>query len=282
MNNLRSYLQTINLLHPIVRMASEMVSPKSENLHRYIIEVMYLGTAFHGSQLQATTDTVQLQLNKALTTIFRRPIETYGASRTDEGVHARCNFYHFDMALVPTADILYRLNAVLPEALSIVKIYIPANPEMNVRFDALSRRYRYRIYPGRNPFLVGRALYYPYRIDLPLLQQTAAVLKEYTDFETFAKRHSQTKTFRCIIMQSYWEEQGDELHYIVEANRFLRGMVRGLVGTQLRAARGKYGLEEFRSIIEAKDCTRADFSVAGHGLYLEQITYPEGSLIELK
>ncbi len=245
---------------------------------RYLIEVMYDGTAFHGSQLQESLDTVQFALNKALSTILRTAIETYGASRTDEGVHALCNFYHFDTEVVLMPQVLYRLNAVLPEALSVIHIYTPENPEMNVRFDAISRQYRYRVYPGRNPFLVNRALYYPYKIDLPLLHETAALLRLYEDFETFSKRHSQTKTFRCAIYQSYWEEREGELNYVVEANRFLRGMVRGLVGTQLKAARGKYGLEEFKHIIEAKDCTRADFSVAGHGLYLEKIVYPEGSM----
>lgn len=263
-------------------MESEIQHPKSGIIKRYLIEVMYDGTAFHGSQLQGNIDTVQLALNKGLTTILRTPIETYGASRTDEGVHALCNFYHFDTEKEITSDTLYRFNAVLPEALSITHIYLPANPEMNVRFDAISRCYRYRVYPGRNPFLVNRALYYPYRIDLDLLHETATLLKQYEDFETFAKRHSQTKTFRCTIFQSYWEAHEGELHYVVEANRFLRGMVRGLVGTQLKAARGKYGLEEFKKIIEAKDCTQADFSVAGHGLYLENITYPEGSFTELK
>lgn len=262
-------------------MQPELFNPKEESLKRFVLEVMYEGTAFHGSQLQGNLPTVQFHLNKALTTILRTPIETYGASRTDEGVHALCNFYHFDTQIKVTAQHLYRLNAVLPAALSITCIYSPVNPEMNVRFDALARRYSYRLYPGRNPFLVNRALYYPYHIDLNLLHETAAVISEQTDFETFAKRHSQTKTFRCNIFQSYWEEKEGELNYVVEANRFLRGMVRGLVGTQLKAARGKYGLAEFKNIIASKDCTNADFSVAGHGLYLEKITYPEGSLVLL-
>jgi tRNA pseudouridine38-40 synthase len=248
---------------------------------RYFVEVMYDGTAFHGSQLQGELPTVQLRLNKALSTLFRTPIDTFGASRTDEGVHARCNFYHFDTDIPAHPQLRYKINAILPPAMSVSHIYIAADPAMNARFQAISRQYRYRIYEGRNPFLVNRALHYPYRIDMDLLQQTAAMILTYTDFETFAKRHSQTKTFRCTIFKSYWETQGEELHYVVEANRFLRGMVRGLVGTQLKAARGHYNIEQFKAIIDAKDCTRADFSVAGHGLYLEQITYPEHSLIEM-
>lgn len=255
--------------------------PEAGYSRRYVIEVAYDGTAFHGSQLQGETPTVQRSLNQALSTVLRSPIETYGASRTDEGVHALSNFYHFDTLLKLDAQVIYRLNAVLPAALSITNIYKPTNPEINVRFDAIRRRYRYHIYPGRNPFLVNRALYYPYRVDVALLHQTAAALKDYSDFESFAKRHSQTKTFQCSIYESYWEVKEGELNYVVAANRFLRGMVRGLVGTQLKAARGKYGLEEFRQIIEAKDCTKADFSVAGHGLFLEEVSYPEGSLEKL-
>ena len=248
---------------------------------RYFLEVMYDGTAFHGSQLQGELPTVQLSLNKALSMLLREAIETYGSSRTDEGVHALGNFYHFDTQQDLHPQLRYKLNAILPSALSVTHIYTTPNPEMNARFDALSRQYRYKVYPGRNPFLVNRALHYPYRIDLELLNETAAMIQTYADFESFAKRHSQTFTFLCTIFQSRWEQHGAELHYIVEANRFLRGMVRGLVGTQLKAARGHYNIDEFRAIIEAKDCTKADFSVAGHGLYLEKIKYPEGSLVEM-
>lgn len=248
---------------------------------RYFVEVMYDGTAFHGSQVQGDLTTVQLSLTRALSTLFRTPIETFGASRTDEGVHALSNFYHFDTDIPAHPQIRYKLNAILPPAMSVTHIYAAVDPEMNARFQATSRQYRYRIYPGRNPFLVNRALHYPYSIDIELLHQTAAMIKTYTDFESFSKRNSQTHTFKCTIFQSYWERKDHELHYIVEANRFLRGMVRGLVGTQLKAARGHYTIDGFREIIEAKDCTRADFSVAGHGLYLEKVNYPENSLIEL-
>ena len=129
------------------------------------------------------------------------------------------------------------------------------------------------------PFLYERALLYPYPIDLDLLHQTAAMIREYKDFETFSKKNAQTKTFQCNIYKSEWQTVGDELHYVVWGNRFLRGMVRALVGTQLRVSRGKYTLAEFRQVIESKDCSKADFSVPGYGLYLEKINYPEGLLI---
>jgi tRNA pseudouridine38-40 synthase len=244
---------------------------------RYALEVAYDGTAFHGSQIQGDTATVQRSLNDAISTLLRRPVETYGASRTDEGVHALCNFYHFDAEETLNAHSAYQLNAILPHTLGIRAIYETA-ADFNCRFDAISRRYRYRIYKRKNPFLHLRALHFPYKLDRNGLDQTAAILKEYTDFETFSKRNAQTKTFKCTIHQSYWEESGDELHYVVEANRFLRGMVRGLVGTQLRAGRGKYDVDEFRRIVESGDCRQADFSPKGWGLYLEEIVYPGGVL----
>lgn len=242
---------------------------------RYFLEVCYNGTAFHGSQVQGDLLTVQGTLNKALSTLLRRPVETFGASRTDEGVHALSNFYHFDEENELHPQLLYKLNAILPSSLSVQHIYTSIKEEANARFDAVSRRYRYRIYTRKNPFLYHRALYYPFTIDKEILDQTASILKEYRDFETFSKRNTQSFTFLCDIFQSYWEEVGDELHYVVEANRFLRGMVRGLVGTQLQIARGRDTVAGFRKIIEARDCTLADFSVAGHGLYLEAVNYPD-------
>jgi tRNA pseudouridine38-40 synthase len=249
---------------------------------RYFLEVAYDGTAFHGSQVQGNTPTVQLEVNKALSTLIREEIISFGASRTDESVHALSNFYHFDTEKELHPHFLYKLNAVLPPKISAKAIYQPNDPEMNARFAALRRRYRYRIYHKKNPFLIDKALMYPYNIDKDALHQTAAIIKEYTNFESFSKRNTQTFTFNCEIMDSHWEEHGDELHYVVEANRFLRGMVRGLVGTQLRVARGSESVADLRKIIEAKDCTLAYFDVAGHGLYLEKIHYPEGSLTEIK
>jgi len=249
---------------------------------RYFLEVMYDGTAFHGSQLQGEIPTVQLAVNNALSTLLREPIISFGASRTDEGVHALSSFYHFDTEQELSRTFIYKMNAILPDKVAAKAVYSTENTELNARFDAMSRQYRYRIYANKNPFLLEKALHYPFTINLDTLHQTAEILKEYTDFESFSKRNTQTRTFKCTIMQSYWQQQGEELQYIVEANRFLRGMVRGLVATQLQVARGKYTIEEFRKIIEAKDCTKAYFNVTGHGLYLEKILYPENSLIEIK
>ncbi len=249
--------------------------------YRYFLEVSYEGTAFHGSQIQGTLPTVQLALNKAIAVLIRREIETFGASRTDEGVHALSNFYHFDLDAPIHPQFRYKINAILPPTMAVKRVYEARDPDLNARFAATARQYRYRIYTQKDPFRFQRAMYYPYHTRMEVLHETAAIIKEHTDFESFCKRNSQAHTFICQIFNSHWEEQDGELQYVVQANRFLRGMVRGLVGTQLKIARGKGSADDIRKILAAKDCTKADFSVPGHGLYLEEIVYPEGALILL-
>lgn len=247
---------------------------------RYVLEVMYDGSCFHGSQIQGEQQTVQLLLNNVLSTLYRIPMTTVGASRTDEGVHALSNFYHFDADTEPRHDLVYKCNAILPPGLAVKNVF-RAPDTFNARFDARERSYRYRIYATKDPFLAGRALFYPFTIREELLHEAAAVLKEYTQFESFAKRNSQVHTFDCTITTSHWERHDKELHYVVSANRFLRGMVRGLVATQLRVARGSIDIAGLRSIIEVRDCRKAFFDITGQGLYLEHIAYPDGLLQQL-
>jgi len=251
---------------------------------RYFLEVAYDGTAFHGSQLQGDTPTVQHALNTALETLLRRPLHTFGASRTDEGVHALSNFYHVDLHQPLPPSFQYQMNAVLPPALALTSVSIPTPGTLNARFDAMTRRYRYRIYRRKNPFLQSRALYYPYRLAEPQLHAMAAYLLTHTDYTSFAKRNAQTRTNLCTINAARWEwtPDGTELHFVVEANRFLRGMVRGLVATQLALSRRGAGADVLAEILAAKDCTRARFDVPGHGLYLEEIRYPEESLTRVE
>lgn len=244
---------------------------------RFLIEVTYDGLCFHGSQIQGDLPTVQLLVNKVLSTLYRVPMESLGASRTDEGVHALSNFYHFDADTPPRPDFLYKSNAILPAGMAFKKVYSVPD-DFNARFDASIRSYRYRIYAAKNPFLAGRALYYPFRLNEDLLHETAEIIKNNTQFESFAKRNSQVNNFNCVINSSFWERTGQELHYNVSANRFLRGMVRGLVATQLRVARGSMSKANFSTIIEARNCTKAFFDVAGHGLYLERVLYPAEKL----
>jgi tRNA pseudouridine38-40 synthase len=243
-------------------------------MNRYFLEVAYHGGRYAGSQVQLNTLTVQSELEKALAVYFRQAIPLTGSSRTDTGVHAIQNYYHFDLANPINPRAIYNLNAILPADIGIRQI-VPVADTAHCRFDAIAREYEYFIYQFKDPFLVDRAWYYPYTIDWAGLQAAAGVLKEYTDFTSFSKRNSQVRTFNCSIVYSEWKVQPQGAVYRVKANRFLRGMVRGLVGTMLQVGRGKITLGQFREIIEAKDCTQADFSVPGHGLFLQKVEYPE-------
>lgn len=239
---------------------------------RYFLELSYKGTAYSGFQVQDNAHTIQGELQKALHTLFRTPFELTGSSRTDAGVHANQNFFHFDTDLEIKNKIVYNLNALVPDDISIKDIY-PVPDTAHCRFDAISREYNYFIYRDKNPFLNDRAWHFPYPVDIELLQKAAQAITQYSDFTSFSKRNTQVKTFNCTIESSEWVQEGPLLIYRVKANRFLRGMVRGLVGTMLKTGRGKLTLEGLRSIIEAKDCTKADFSTPPEGLFLNRVFY---------
>ena len=240
---------------------------------RYFIEVSYKGTNYSGFQKQQNANSVQAELEKALEIFYRHKFELTGSSRTDAGVHALQNFFHFDFDSVIEDD-SYNLNAILPDDIVVKRIF-PVADDAHCRFNALSREYHYFIYQNKNPFLQGRAYYVPYSIDIALLQAAASEIKNHTNFTSFSKRNTQVKTFDCTIYQSEWIKRDDCLVYIVKANRFLRGMVKGLVGTMLAVGKNKINPEEFIDVIEAKDCTKADFSVSAQGLFLVNVAYPQ-------
>ncbi|MEO8173597.1 MAG: tRNA pseudouridine(38-40) synthase TruA [Sediminibacterium sp.] len=239
---------------------------------RYFLELSYKGTAYSGFQVQDNAPTIQSEIEKALQTLFRQTIELTGSSRTDAGVHANQNFFHFDTDQDLTARHIYNINALIPQDIAVKGIYrVPDTA--HCRFDAVSREYKYFIYNRKDPFKNDRAWLFPYPLDIGLLQEGAGILTEYTDFTSFSKRNTQVKTFQCRIEISGWQKEGDVLVYHVKANRFLRGMVRGLVGTMLKLGRGQITTLEFRQIIEAKDCSRADFSTPPQGLFLDHVYY---------
>ncbi len=243
-------------------------------LQRYFLELMYKGTRYSGFQVQENAPlTIQAETEKSLAVLTRQPVSLTGSSRTDTGVHAWQNFFHFDFdgELLPT--FLYKLNAILPKDI-VVNAIFAVPPGAHCRFDAVARRYCYHIYHQKNPFLADRAYYYPYALDLEKMQAAAMLIKTYSDFTSFSKRNTQAKTAICAIAESEWKQAGNEMVYQVKANRFLRGMVRGLTGTMLQVGRNKITLEQFKQIIEARDCRLADFSVPGHGLFLMQVEYP--------
>lgn len=239
---------------------------------RYFLEVAYMGTHYSGFQVQDNQRTIQSEMTRALEVLFRRSFTLTGSSRTDAGVHAVQNFFHFDTDLQLTDKHIYNLNAILQRDIAVKRIYeVGANA--HCRFDALARAYQYHIYRHKDPFRQDRGWLYPYPLDKTLLDEAAAVLLEYRDFTSFSKRNTQVKTFQCTIERSEWEERDGGLVYHVRANRFLRGMVRGLVGTMLKVGRGQLSVAGFREIIEARDCTKADFTTPPQGLFLVAVIY---------
>lgn len=239
---------------------------------RYFIEVSYKGTNYSGFQVQLNANSVQAEIEKALEIFYKHKFELTGSSRTDAGVHALQNFFHFDTEMIIKND-AYNLNAILPDDVVVKQIY-KVHDDAHCRFDAISREYHYFIYQHKNPFLQDRAYYVPYTIELDLLQQAAKEIMNHTDFTSFSKRNTQVRSFLCNIYTSEWVEEAGCFIYRIKANRFLRGMVKGLVGSMLLVGKKKISLDEFRSIIEAKDCTKADFSVPPDGLFLYQVVFP--------
>ena len=243
---------------------------------RYFIEVAYNGARYAGFQIQDNAHSIQAAVEKALKIFFKQDFKLTCSSRTDAGVHALSNYFHFDVESFPEQEILnnsiYNLNAILQDDIVVKRIY-EVDSKAHCRFDALSRSYQYVVYQHKDPFVNDRAYYYPYNLDIQKLQSAAEVLKNYQDFTSFSKKNTQVKTFICTILKSEWVLQNNLIIYNVEANRFLRGMVRGLVGTMLKVGMGKISLADFCSIIESRDCTKADFSVPPQGLFLLKVLY---------
>ena len=233
-----------------------------------------MGTGLSGFQVQANAETVQSITEEALRVLLKARVGLTGSSRTDAGVHALQNFFHFDWQEELPGTFLYNLNAILPGSIAALSLR-QVREDAHCRFHASGREYVYRLYMRKDPFLAGRAWFYPFRLDHEMLRMAARVVAEYRDFSSFSKRNTQVKTFDCRILHSGWEFEEGGMAYRVRANRFLRGMVRGLVGTMLLAGRGKLDEAGFRAVIEARDCTRADFTTPAQGLYLVRVDYPE-------
>lgn len=238
---------------------------------RYFIEVTYKGTAYSGFQVQKNANSIQGELEKALHIFYREGFELTGSSRTDAGVHAFQNYFHFDSA-IPLVDASYQLNAILPDDIAVRRVF-EVEKDAHCRFDALSREYHYIIYEQKDPFKTDTACYYPYALDNTLLRLAGEEVMAHKDFRAFSKRNTQVKSFQCNIYESEWIRDGHNLTYRVRANRFLRGMVKGLVGTMLQVGRGKLSLQEFREVIEGRDPARVDFSVPSGGLFLVQVKF---------
>jgi tRNA pseudouridine38-40 synthase len=242
---------------------------------RYFIELSYNGGAYHGWQKQPNAISVQEVLDKSLTTLLREPILTMGAGRTDAGVHATQLYAHFNTEVNFDIEVyVYKLNALLPKDVAICNIY-KVKEEAHARFDALSRTYLYRIALSKNAFMYEQAYYLKPKLDIEKLKEATKILFEYKDFQCFSKSNTDVKTYHCDIMKAEWVLVEGELRFTIKADRFLRNMVRAIVGTLINIGICKVVVEELHNIIQSKNRSEAGFSVPAHALYLTEVAYPK-------
>jgi len=245
---------------------------------RYFVQFSYYGKKYHGWQKQPNAITVQEVMEHAFSLLLKEPILLTGAGRTDAGVHAREMYAHFNaQAAFNCEEIKYRLNAFLPEDIA-VKAIFKVHGDAHARFDALEREYEYWVVQEKSPFLTNSAFYVKYPLNVEKMNQAATILVDHRDFECFSKSNTDVKTYICDVRSAHWEEQGDKLVFTIRADRFLRNMVRAIVGTLLDVGMGKSTLENLIAILESRDRSRAGVSVPAHGLYLTAIKYPEISI----
>jgi tRNA pseudouridine38-40 synthase len=245
---------------------------------RYFIELAYDGTNYHGWQIQPNAVSVQEVLNNALATILREEVETIGAGRTDTGVHARQLYVHFDseslansqQSLVKVVD---SLNAIMPRDIAVKRI-IPVHPDAHARFDAVSRSYEYHVHFVKDPFKINQSWQLRDKPDIALMNVAAKIMMEYTDFSCFSKSNTQTFTNNCKITRAEWIYSAHCLVFHISADRFLRNMVRAIVGTLMQVGKKEIAPEEVRAIIESRDRSNAGTSVPACGLYLTEVKYP--------
>ncbi|WP_318311652.1 tRNA pseudouridine(38-40) synthase TruA [Flagellimonas crocea] len=249
---------------------------------RYFIQFSYFGKAYHGWQNQPNAITVQEVLENALSTLLREKVEVVGAGRTDAGVHARQMFCHLDLEPIADLDeLVYRLNAFLPDDIAVQGIF-PVTENAHARFDAVERTYEYWLVREKSPFLFDHAHLVRHPLDLEAMNTAGKVLLDYTDFECFSKSNTDVKTFNCDVREAFWAMDKEKWVFTITADRFLRNMVRAVVGTLLDVGMGKMSAEEIHDIIASKDRGAAGVSVPAKGLYLTKVLYPKEIFDEQK
>ncbi len=242
---------------------------------RYFIDLSYSGTNFHGWQIQKNALGVQQVLEEKLSMILKEKIELIASGRTDTGVHARRQVAHFDTLQPFSDELLFRINHVLPRDIAINSFRL-VRPDSHARFDALYREYEYRVSTIKNPFAYGRSWQFTKELDVEAMNEAAASLLKYEDFECFSKTRTHVKTFRCTITHAAWEKRQDHrLVFRIRANRFLRGMVRAIVGTMIDIGLGKKNLADFEEIIMSRDRGKAGAAAPPEGLYLVDVGFPK-------
>jgi tRNA pseudouridine38-40 synthase len=240
---------------------------------RYFLELSFLGTNYHGWQRQQNAHTIQQELENALKILLRKDTETTGCGRTDTGVHARKFFAHFDSDSVLEENFLYHLNSLLPRDISIINIH-PVKNDAHARFDATSRTYEYIVVKRKDALLFGLSYQFEYPIDIDRMNRFAKTFLGHHDFASFSKSRTQVKTTVCNVTEAAWKEEEHQLTFKITADRFLRNMVRAIVGTLLEAGEGKLSEDGFKAIFKSKNRSEAGMSVPACGLYLCDVKYP--------
>jgi tRNA pseudouridine38-40 synthase len=244
-------------------------------MSRFFIEIKYDGTNYHGWQIQDNAISVQEEINKTFSTILQEKIEVVGAGRTDAGVHAQQLFAHFDIEKeFDIEKTLFKINKFLPQDISCSTI-TKVSDEAHARFAATARTYEYWITPNKNPFLHNKAYYMPYSLNLELMNVATKELLKHTDFSCFSRSNTDTFTNDCDITFANWEEKNDCFVFTITANRFLRNMVRAIVGTLLEIGQQKIEVADLNNIIASKNRGKAGTSAPAHGLYLTHVKYPK-------
>ncbi|PKQ46049.1 tRNA pseudouridine(38-40) synthase TruA [Confluentibacter flavum] len=241
---------------------------------KYFIELSYNGKAYHGWQNQPKSISVQEVIEDSLSKLLGESIAIVGAGRTDAGVHASQMFAHFDTEIAfKEDDLVYKLNSFLPKDIAVHTIF-KVKAEAHARFDALSRTYLYRITLKKNVFTFDNTFYIKQELDVDKMNEASKILFQYKDFQCFSKSKTDVKTYDCDIMKASWFFKEDELHFVIKADRFLRNMVRAIVGTMINIGIGKLNIEDLHTIIISKNRSEAGFSVPAHALYLIEVEYP--------
>ncbi len=242
---------------------------------RYFVTFSYFGSAYHGWQSQPNAATVQQLMEAIFTTLLRQKVALVAAGMTDTGVHAKKMIAHFDIKnQIDTTEAVLKLNSFLPEDIAVSEIF-EVDQEAHARFSAVSRTYQYWIVQQKNPFYKDSAYYLRNTLDVSAMNAAAELLMEYEDFECFSKSRTDVKTYRCLISKAIWDSDDEKLVFTITADRFLRNMVRAIVGTLLDVGQGKLSLEDVKTIIKSKDRSQAGASVPAKGLYLTQVEYPK-------
>jgi len=240
---------------------------------RYFLDIAYKGTNYHGWQIQKNAHTIQAEIQSKISLLLKEKIEVVGSGRTDTGVHAKQQIAHFDIGKeLGIQDFLHKINSFLPKDIVIKDMYEVAK-NIHARFDAKKRTYEYIINRKKNPFFLELAYFYPKKLDLEQMNLASQKLLLYEDFECFSKVKTEVNHFLCEVFEAYWEEEVDKLIFRISANRFLRGMVRAIVGTLLEVGLGRKNIIGFEKIVQNKNRRNAGFAVPAQGLYLVEVTY---------